>query len=153
MKKAMLYISLIMSGIYAVAVCFVIALQELLRNAQGFKEQVPFIIPVPSVFLTIIMVMMVVVFDILLLRSADDMRTHIETAAVVVLSVFMVFMPWIFNLGMIIQVRYYAYSIGAMGVAAYNLLHQGITACNPILVFSMLLQIVYAGISLGRKGR
>ena len=153
MKKAMLYISLIMSVIYAVAVGLVIALQEPLRNRQGIQAEVPFIIPVPGLFVCVVMIAAAVVFDILLLRAVDDMRTHIETAAVVVFSVLIVIMPWIFNLVMAIQMYFYAYSVGAVGVAAYNLLQLGMAACNPVLIFAMLLQVIYAGISLGKKGR
>ena len=155
LKKVMLYLSLIMAVVYATAVCLVIVLQEPIRNAQGLngEGEFPFIIPVPMLIICIVMTAAVVIFNILLMRAAEDMRSNMETAAMIVLSVFIVLMSWIFNLGILIQLPYYMYSVGAMGVAAYNVLQQGITACNPVLVFSMLLQVVHAGISLGRKGR
>ncbi len=155
MKKAMLYISLIMSVIYAVAVGLVIVLQEPIRNAQGifWESEVPFMIPVPNLFICIVMIAAAIVFDILLQRAVDDIRANIETVAVVVFSILIVLMPWISNLTMAMQVRYYSYTAGAMEVAACSILQQGIAACNPILAFSMLLQIIHAGISLGRKGR
>ncbi len=154
MKKAMLYISLIMSVIYAVAVGLVIALQEPIRNAQGILAEAPFMLPVPGLFVCIVMLAAVIVFAVLLLRADDNnMRAHMETAAVVVFSVLIVLMPWIFALVSVMQVRYYSYTAGAMGVAAYGVLQQGIATCNPFLVFAMLLQIIYAGISLGKKGR
>lgn len=156
MKKAMLYISLIMSAIYAVAVSLVIALQAPIRNAQGFyaEAEAPFIIPVPGLFVCIVMLAAVIVFDVLLLREDDNnMRAHMETTVVAMFSVLIVLMPWIFGLVSVIQVRYYSYTVGAMGVAAYGVLQQGIAACNPVLVFAMLLQVIYAGISLGKKGR
>lgn len=130
MKKAMLYISL-----YA-------------------EVKAPFILPVAGLFVCIVMLAAVIVFAVLLLRADDNnMQAHMETAAVVVFAVLIVLMPWIFALLSVIQVQYYSNTAGAMGVAAYSVLQQGIAACNPILVFSMLLQIIYAGISLGRKGR
>lgn len=155
MKKAMLYISIIMSVVYAVAVGFVIALQGSVRKAQGFiydYEEAPFMLPVPVLFICIVMIAAVIVFAVLLLRANDNMRVHMETAAVIVLSVLIVLMPWIFHLAMVIQVWYYSYTVGAMGVVAYNMLQRGIAACNPLLVFAMLLQVIYTGISLGKKG-
>lgn len=155
MKRAMLYISLIMSVVYAVAVGFVIALQGPIRKAQGFiydYEEAPFMLPVPVLFICIVMIAAAIVFAVLLLRADYNMRVHMETAAVIVFSVLIVLMPWIFNLVMVMQVRYYSYTVGAMGVAAYSVLQQGIAACNPLLVFAMLLQVIYAGISLGKKG-
>lgn len=155
MKKAMLYISLIMSVVYAVTVGLVIALQEPIRNAQGIygESEVPFMIPVPNIFICIVMIAAAIVFNILLQRAVDDIRTNIETVVVIVFSVLIVLMPWIFNLAMVMQVRYYSLTAGAMEVAACSVLQQGITACNPFLVLAMLLQIIHAGISLGKKGR
>lgn len=155
MKKAMLYISLIMSVIYAVAVILVIALQESIMNAWGIsgESEVPFMIPVTNLFICIVMIAATIVFNILLQRAVDDIRTNIETVVMVVFSILIVLMPWISSLTMAMQVRYYSYTAGAMAIAACSVLQQGIAGCNPILVFSMLLQIIHAGISLGKKGR
>lgn len=155
MKKAMLYISLIMSAVYAVAVCLVVALQETIRSAAGMSEEMEmdFLIPVWDLFICLIVLVAAIAFGVLLLRAAERMQMNVETAAVIVLSILIVLMPWIFGLGYVVQFRYYGYSIGAYGAAAYSLIHQGITGCNPLLVFAMLLQIIHAGISLGKKGR
>lgn len=155
MKKPMLYLSLAISVIYALAVCLVVVFQKaLIRGLGDFRAEVPFMVPMADLCSCMIMAVLAVVLNLLLLRAADDMRTNMEMAALVVFSVLIIFMPWISNLGQAIQFRYYAYLFSAEAAAAYSLIHIGIVAgCNPFLVFAMLLQIIYAGISLGRKGR
>ena len=138
MKKAMLYISIVMSVIYAAAVCLVIVFQKAIGGSMigGMSGEIPFVVPGFSLFI-----------------CADDERTVMETAALIVFSVLIVLMPWITGLGNILQSNYYARIIGVNGLAAYNIVAQGIAACNPLLIFSMLLQVIYGGISLGGKGR
>ena len=119
MKKAMLYISIVMSVIYAAAVCLVIVFQKAIGGSMigGMSGEFP-----------------------------------LEGGPIVV-SLLIVLMPWITGLGNILQSNYYARIIGVNGLAAYNIVAQGIAACNPLLIFSMLLQVIYGGISLGGKGR
>lgn len=152
MKKTILHISLIMSIIYAAAVCLAVVLQKAFMKGQGIMEEgMPFIVPSAEMLACAVMTAVSVIFYVLLLRVWDDMRTHMETTALVVHSILIVLMPWIFNLGAVIQFRYYAYSIGVNGVTAYSVVSRMIAGCNPLLVFSMLLQVIYAGITLGGK--
>lgn len=155
MKKPILYISLAMSAIYAVAVCLCVVFQKaLISGLGGFRAEVDFMIPVADLCSCVIMVVLAVALNLLLLRAADDMRMNMEMAALIVFSILIIFMPWIFSLEQAMQFRYYAYLSGAEVAAAYSVIHMGIaTGCNPLLVFSMLLQTIHAGISLGRKGR
>lgn len=155
MKKAMLYISIVMSVIYAAAVCLVIVFQKAIGGSmiRGMSGEIPFVVPGFSLFICAVTVIVSIVFNVLLQRTADDERTVMETAALIVFSVLIVLMPWITGLGNILQSNYYARIVGTNGLAAYNIVAQGIAACNPLLIFSMLLQVIYGGISLGGKGR
>ncbi len=154
MKKAMLYISIVMSVIYAAAVCLVIVFQKAIGGSMigGMSGEIPFVVPGFSLFICAVTVIVSIVFNVLLQRTADDERTVMETAALIVFSLLIVLMPWITGLGNILQSNYYARIIGVNGLAAYNIVAQGIAACNPLLIFSMLLQVIYGGISLGGKG-
>lgn len=154
MKKVMLYLSLVMSVIYAVAVVLMIVLQDAVRKASGWNvEETTFLLPVTDIVVCIVTLVITAAFSIILLKKGKDVQANMETAVMILFSIFIVFLPWIGNLLFIPQWNYYVYSMGADGVAAYNVLHSSITGCSPLLVFAMLLLIIHAGISLGRKGR
>lgn len=155
-EERLLHISFILSVIYAGAVALVIVLQRPIENALGILRviELPFVIPVSIIFVCIMMIAATIVINILLRRAVDDTRTNIEKVAMVVLSILIVLMPLIFNLSMAMQASYYYRIVGAMGreFEACGFIQQGINICNRILILAMLLQIIHAGISLGKKG-
>ena len=154
MKKVMLYLSLAMSVIYVVAVALMIVMQDVVRKASGWNvEETIFLLPVTDIAICIVTLVITAAFSILLLKRGQDVQANIETAVIILFSIFIVFLPWIGNLLFIPQYNYYVYSMGSDGVAAYSVLHSSITGCGPFLVFAMLLLIIHAGISLGRRGR
>lgn len=101
MKKAMLYISIVMSVIYAAAVCLVIVFQKAIGGSMigGMSGEIPFVVPGFSLFICAVTVIVSIVFNVLLQRTADDERTVMETAALIVFSLLIVLMPWITGLG------------------------------------------------------
>ncbi|MBP3421699.1 MAG: hypothetical protein J6K37_05465 [Lachnospiraceae bacterium] len=154
MKKIMLYSSIVMSVFYFVIVSLIIVGQEgIVPILNPYAEEtIPMSAFGVEFILTVIRTVLVVLFAILLLQKAQSASAKVETIALILFTIMIVFSPWINNLGMIfVQTQMAMQSTDLL--ASYALMTNLIGGAGVVLSFAQILLLIYAGISLGRKER
>ena len=152
MKRIMLYISLVASALYILLVVITVAAQDNIKMQYGLLMETPFIVPVEDLALCAVLAMITIVLAILLMRIENVPRTTIEVVTLIVLMVVLVGSPFLENIVAVIWNMHYSMQ-GTEQLAAYSVIRSSMGWCKPILMFSQLLLITFAGISLGRKER
>lgn len=151
MKKIMLYISLIMVGIYAAAICFVILGQDFIKGMYFNDMSTTFIVPTGELFIYLIGALVTIAFNILLQRAIGDLRTNVENTAIIAFSLWIILCPWILGVICSYQNMIYARFDGVSALAGYSAVHNALMNCTSVLNFAMLLLIIFSAISLGSK--
>lgn len=152
MKKIMLYISLAASVLYILAVTIAVATQDSIKIQYGLPMETPFIVPMEDLILCAVLAIITIVLAILLMRIENVPRTTVEVVTLIILIVVLVGSPFLENIAAVIWNAHYA-AQGTAQLAAYSVIRSSMGWCKPILIFSQLLLITFAGISLGRKER
>ncbi len=151
MKKAMLYGSIVMTVIYAVALFIVIAFQKMFQSAYGGSESLPFVLPMTDIVIKGIGILVVLGMAVLLLKFSERGEVQGEIPVIVINILWLTCGNWVAMVINMMNNMRYARLSGADTLASYSVLHMLMNSCGPLLIFAQLLLLLYAGISLGRK--
>lgn len=149
MKKAMLYGSMVMSVVYALALAVVITFQDVFRPVYG-ASGLPFVLPVSDIVRETIVILAVLCMAVFLLKFSENGNIRGEIPVIVINILWLTCGSWVTAVMNVMDNMRYA-AAGAEMMASYAMMRLIMGNCRPFLVFAQLLLILYAGISLGRK--
>lgn len=152
MKKTVLYISMVMICIYAIAIGFVILGQNFIKEAMGITDiSGVFILPAGELLIYLIGTLITILFNILLQKTMEKIQTSMENAVIIISTIWLIICPWILEVLRVFQSMRYSVLGGDSAVADYAVVHNALANCTSILSCAMILLIIFAAISVGSK--
>lgn len=152
MKKILLHVALALAVIYGIISAVIILCQESYRDLY-FQEssESGLIFPVPDIVKILLMMVLVAVFWVLLKNAEDYEGRSREMAAVILLSLAIIFGPVVNRAITMFQNVLYGRLEGAVMLAQYSMLVSALQTAEPFVRASMVLMLIYASVSIGEK--
>lgn len=152
MKKTLLHISMLLDFLYILLLLVIVLFQDALKPMFGIteKENMVFIFPGLFVVEGVVFAVIILVLALPFVTERVDENTSLEMIVLVICTIILAFRDQLLQITTTLERATYTIEEWD-GIYNYSIVSGIAELVQPIWVVSMVLLMIYAGISMGRK--